>query len=582
MGSVVVRQKRVQSYTCIVPTEFQGRQLIGNCLSAYTEAAEATEDLPYIAVANTLNISKPWVPAFVHNPDIGYPFSGANNMYSGGGYGIYIGGGVSNDDVAGDINSAQEVVEALHDNRWIDINTRATAITLTVFNPNINYFIFVDLVTEFPPSGGLVPSVTLRPVRLYQYYTSDDFLRLSFEVICVLFLGYYAGVEIMQAKDDIKEYIKDLWNFADVINILLFVAQVVFRIVTQVLFLQMNYDPANSDEYDLASISSLIIRTEEITAVNAFLMWFRFFRYFSESDRLNQLVKTIGYALVPTVGFLFIIALFLTAFSHAGFIMFGPFIPELRTFADTFLALFRGMFGGIEYESFVEANPIMGPIFFILFQTWMSIFMVQLVIAILIDSYREATRDEYVEGFDFPPFVSLYKELKAFFEKMKKSKKKKIADEGDAENFGGYGGKWAKQAEEDEKKKEEEKKQEEEKKKKKRRRGSGEGLLVDGAIASQEELQKLQSNLEQRLTNVESRLEKRIGDIEKIFVTTVAPIVETLDLMLKKQGEAVDLPSDLGTGAKTGASQEGTSMGAGGGAGEKRKLRSLKSFAFTK
>ena len=61
------------------------------------------------------------------------------------------------------------ILDSLHRDLWIDRQTRAVFIEFTLYNPNVNLFTSVQLLTEFPPVGAAVTFTSIITFRLYQY-----------------------------------------------------------------------------------------------------------------------------------------------------------------------------------------------------------------------------------------------------------------------------------------------------------------------------------------------------------------------------------------------------------------------------
>lgn len=90
-----------------------------------------------------------------------YSYTGDHATYGGGGY-VY--------EFRGTMNEMLGNVSLLQNLSWIDIQTRAVIIQMSLYNPNINLFIFVTILAEFLPSGGVYPSARIEPLSLIDNY----------------------------------------------------------------------------------------------------------------------------------------------------------------------------------------------------------------------------------------------------------------------------------------------------------------------------------------------------------------------------------------------------------------------------
>lgn len=90
-----------------------------------------------------------------------YTYIGEHATYGAGGY-IY--------EFRGRMSDMLTNVSALRESSWLDMQTRAVIIQLSLYNPNVNLFTFVTILAEFLPTGGLHPSARFEPVSLLNYY----------------------------------------------------------------------------------------------------------------------------------------------------------------------------------------------------------------------------------------------------------------------------------------------------------------------------------------------------------------------------------------------------------------------------
>ena len=63
-------------------------------------------------------------------------------------------------------------MQSLYENSWIDSNTRAVFAEFTVYNPNVNLFTGVEMLSEFPPTGAAVTMSSIMTYRPYQHIGS--------------------------------------------------------------------------------------------------------------------------------------------------------------------------------------------------------------------------------------------------------------------------------------------------------------------------------------------------------------------------------------------------------------------------
>ena len=105
--------------------------------------------------------------------------SGWLNTYPGGGY--------VEDIPGGSMEAAKAKIEALKEAKWINLNTRAFIVELTVYNPSRRLYVTVYSLVEMPRGGSYLAfgEVQTFPVRLF-----TSFL-LPLSSFYNLYIGYY-------------------------------------------------------------------------------------------------------------------------------------------------------------------------------------------------------------------------------------------------------------------------------------------------------------------------------------------------------------------------------------------------------
>ena len=82
---------------------------------------------------------------------------GDHESYGSGGY-VY--------EFRGRLSDLRSNLSELHRLEWIDSHTRAVLIDCSFYNPNIELFASISLLTEFLPTGGVHPQSRFEPLSL--------------------------------------------------------------------------------------------------------------------------------------------------------------------------------------------------------------------------------------------------------------------------------------------------------------------------------------------------------------------------------------------------------------------------------
>lgn len=155
--------------------------------------------------SNDEQYSQPVIKAFQYSSSSelnSYIYSTEYNTYSGGGYVYHLRGTLQN--ITASLNE-------LENTSWIDRNTRAVFLTFSLYNPNVNLFVYCSLLMEYIPSiGSLVPRASFQPFKLVQLYTNGD---LIYCLVYLLIVIYYIYIEIRFSVKLKKSYFKRVWSY---------------------------------------------------------------------------------------------------------------------------------------------------------------------------------------------------------------------------------------------------------------------------------------------------------------------------------------------------------------------------------
>eukprot|EP00293_Proteomonas_sulcata_P011511 CAMPEP_0184299562 /NCGR_PEP_ID=MMETSP1049-20130417/10151_1 /TAXON_ID=77928 /ORGANISM="Proteomonas sulcata, Strain CCMP704" /LENGTH=274 /DNA_ID=CAMNT_0026610037 /DNA_START=27 /DNA_END=847 /DNA_ORIENTATION=+ len=257
---------------------------------------------------------------------------------------------------------------------------------------------------------------------------------------------------------------------------------------------------------------------EGMAAWCAWLVWFRTFKFLNELSWARLILQTLVKAAAPLIGLVLSGFVMLLAFAHVGLVAFGTQIYDLRTFGVAVSSCFRYIFSGMRYDEFQLAGSFLGPLYYIAFKVWMVLIMVRFFVAVILDAYRDVMEDQRNRwNLSFPPLQALSEDISNWWEDRKGRRRRKPPQRA----FGGIVDSSGKP-----------------------QTLSGETLDQAASKAKKDERQmseldarEMYDVLQGRVTAMQEHMDLRISNIEKIFVTTVAPLVETLDILVKQQTE---------------------------------------------
>ncbi|ESO86994.1 hypothetical protein LOTGIDRAFT_127958, partial [Lottia gigantea] len=140
----------------------------------------------------------------------GLPIAGLIDTYGGGGY-------IANLDV-NKIVSTESLKELFHQ-KWIDRHTRAVFFEFTLYNVDINLFVYVSIVTEFPATGGIITYYNIYPFRPTQHVGNAGVFIIACEVCFVLYIIISLVLMVIKLTKQKLHYFKGFWNVVELTSI---------------------------------------------------------------------------------------------------------------------------------------------------------------------------------------------------------------------------------------------------------------------------------------------------------------------------------------------------------------------------
>lgn len=429
LGPVRVRTVRIDKDTCRIPDEMQA--YIPHCYERYYR--NKNENNASFGLG-----AQQW--RFYSSDELGINNQQARlHKYDGGGF------------VADfHVNSTKppaELMQDLIDGQFVDLQTRAVFIDFSSYNGNVNLFHVAQLVFEFLPSGGVLPSYTFRVLRLWKYpLTALGMLQLIGELTIVVFVIGYLSHEIykMTHQTDQDKYLRNPWNYFDLVNLALFVVGFTLRGVIIYLFGFMVIDVNGTDFFNFQTLSFLNSAEYNCQGINAIFLWFKLFKYVEFSKNMSLISNVVFKAAAPVLSFMMMFLVVLMGFAQSGYLAFGADVKGFGTLTETFYTLIRAMLGEFDFEGMRRSNRLFGPIYFFVYMVMVFFILLSMFLAIIDETYDRVKREldsqpsvHFVEKFRLMIMRKLRLEtlqekearINDMSEKMKQSNKKTLTKE---------------------------------------------------------------------------------------------------------------------------------------------------------
>uniref|UniRef100_A0A2K6AUQ3 Polycystin-2-like protein 2 n=1 Tax=Macaca nemestrina TaxID=9545 RepID=A0A2K6AUQ3_MACNE len=401
LGVPRVRQLKVRNNTCKVYSSFQS--LMSECYGKYTSA---NEDLSNFG----LQINTEWR----------YSTSNTNSPWHWGFLGVYRNGGYIFTLSKSKSETKNKFID-LRLNSWITRGTRVIFIDFSLYNANVNLFCIIRLVAEFPATGGILTSWQFYSVKLLRYVSYYDYFIASCEITFCIFLFVFTTQEVKKIKEFKSAYFKSIWNWLELLLLLLCFVAVSFNTYCNVqIFLLLGELLESTEQYsDFYFLACWHIYYNNIIAITIFFAWIKIFKFISFNKTMSQLSSTLSRCIKDIVGFA--IMFFIIFFAYA--------IDDFSTFQNSIFAQFRIVLGDFNFAGIQQANPILGPIYFITFIFFVFFVLLNMFLAIINDTYSEVKADYSIgRRPDFELGKMIKQSYKNVLEKFRLKKARKDED----------------------------------------------------------------------------------------------------------------------------------------------------------
>jgi len=304
-------------------------------------------------------------------------------------------------------------LQFLQDNTWLDRQTRALFVSLVVYNANFNLYAVLNFQLELSLAGVITPKYYLQTVKMDLFRswdnTFEDKLTLIVEGIMYLGMFYYLFNEFIElrsvysATGSARGYFGDFWNVIDWTLILLSFFALIMRIQFFLRPVVQNFDPFTPEYVELQREARMYNDSFAYDAVAASFGIFKIFRFFELQRNLLILRESITRGLSDLSIFTFMMVFIIAGFSFSGMNIFGQENEEYVNFQTTFITLFLTVLGEFDFDALISVNMVFGYLFFLLYQIFVFLVMLNIFLAILNDAYIAIKFKFDAEELEEPP-----------------------------------------------------------------------------------------------------------------------------------------------------------------------------------
>ena len=276
-------------------------------------------------------------------------------------------------------------IQALKEFHWIDQQTRAVLVELSVYNKPTNLFSSMRLFFEFPRTGGVVPYFEPYTGKLFSNLDTTsaitEFIFLG--LIVFMTLGFMLQ-EIGEMRDLGFSYFASMWNILDWLSYT-FIIFVTFYFIMASLEAQEtlgNTEMVASGEYiDIFSLVYKYRMTDYVFSMNLIFVFVKLLKYVRLSPKLSLVTETLTSTFTGSVGFFVIFVLLIVAYAGAFWYSYGSIIFEFRTLWNSIVSFCCCFFFhfkpyqniDIEHEYYLTlflSTVLLLPLFFFIGVVW--------------------------------------------------------------------------------------------------------------------------------------------------------------------------------------------------------------------
>ncbi|XP_052068765.1 polycystin-2-like [Mytilus californianus] len=330
---------------------------------------------------------------FVSSVDIwGLPVTGLHSTYSGGGY---IAEFIVN------YNISRLILNDLYEYTWIDRKTRALFTEFTLYNVDDNVFVFISFLTEFPETGGVIASTSIKPFRPYQHVGSLGLFIFICEIIVLLGILIFSVHQCLLFQRNGKKMFRELWYVLDILIIILFFVTTVMYIGRWIMInLTMKEWENHKNKFvNFSHIASWDELFNVLLASIIFLTTVRIMRVLSYNERMNQFGKVLAHVSRDLCGCFVMFLMVYVAFVTFGHLIFGRHLETYKNLFVSSTTLVNAIIGKNSIKDLFSVEPVLGRayyFFFVLFLLWILMTMMNATLNVGITTVRRR------------PFLSTY------------------------------------------------------------------------------------------------------------------------------------------------------------------------------
>lgn len=290
-----------------------------------------------------------------------YSYIGEHATYGAGGY-VY--------EFRGKTSEIMANLSLLRELSWLDMQTRGVIIQMSLYNPNVNLFIFVTILAEFLPTGGIYPTARVEPMTLVNDYRGFELFKLICAILYMLFIVYYMIIAIRSIFSERMKYFREFWSYPDLGIIACSWGGVIVYVwrIRESDRVGDLFRENNGYAYVNLQLASYV--NDVLTFLLGFCCFFgtiKFLKLLRFNKRISMLQSTLAYAAKDLISFTFMFSILYFGYLALFYLLFHSKLWACSDPLKTAQMLFEMMLLKFDVSDLYAADIFLGPFCFTLF-----------------------------------------------------------------------------------------------------------------------------------------------------------------------------------------------------------------------
>lgn len=304
--------------------------------------------------------------------------------------------------------AATRVINDLVENNWIDSRTRAVIVEFSLLNPSTNIISVMSYFYEILPSGFSGTFKSYGMLRLASTDSQAHNAYLFFVLLFGVFLLCYFIIECIKFFRHKCSYFKSLWNWMGVFQIFTASLALIFQAIKSQRVAK-TLGKLKENPFIPVSFHQALFWSEAETValcITSAIATLRLLKCFHFNHQVIKLSSFMRSHLPSLVSFFVIFCVLSTGYALSGMIAFGSENVLFSSFGKAFISQFLTIIGNNELIQEIEGcGIIMGRLFLVGFVFTTVIFITNMFVAVLNDSYSNSYLDQEKEELEIAEFV---------------------------------------------------------------------------------------------------------------------------------------------------------------------------------